>query len=383
MIRILHVLNWFRRGGLETLLLRILRDYDRSRFHMDACCMGADEGYLADKARSYGAEILTCPKSARFYSFSRRFARLLEGKAYDIVHAHADTWAGPLLRGAHRAGVPVRIAHTHSAVPVGLGAMGNPIARIGIMLLVRWGRIWVSRHATQVYGVSRGALDANWPGWTFDPERFGTWTGGVDTRAFRPRRGAEGDTAVPARVLVFTGSLLPAKNHSMLLEVFGGVVRRLGGAVLRLVGEGPERRAIERAIAARSLTGKVELLGLRDDVPDILASAALFVSCSKVEGLPIAVLEAQAAGVPVVASDIPPHREALAPELHRFLFPLDDPEKACDSVLTVMKDAALRQRLGESGRRFVAERFDSGAALDRLQDMYERWVGQSPATSRP
>ncbi len=73
----------------------------------------------------------------------------------------------------------------------------------------------------------------------------------------------------------------------MLLDVFTRANRALSGAPLRLVGEGPERRAIERAIAARSLTGKVELLVLRDDVPDILAPAALFVSCSKVEGLPI------------------------------------------------------------------------------------------------
>ncbi len=59
MIRVLHVLNWFRRGGLETLLLRILRDYDRSRFHMDACCIGKDEGHLADEALPWHRGIRT------------------------------------------------------------------------------------------------------------------------------------------------------------------------------------------------------------------------------------------------------------------------------------------------------------------------------------
>jgi glycosyltransferase involved in cell wall biosynthesis len=382
MIRVLHVLNWFRRGGLETLLLRILRDYDRSRFHMDACCIGADEGYLADEARSYGAEILTCPKSVRFYPFSRRFARLLGGKAYDIVHAHADTWAGPLLRGAHRAGVPVRIAHMHNIVPSKRTVLGRVHVRAGIALLTKWSRRWIARHATRVLGVSEACLDVRWPHWRREPDLYTIWTAGVEIERFATSAGTR--SADGAGSILFVGTFTRAKNHDMLINVFATVSREVPEARLRLAGShGTEEQAIRRLVARRGLEGKVEFLGLRDDIPDLLRTSDAFFSCSRVEGLPIAVLEAEAAGVPVVASDIPPHREALAPELHPFLFPLDDPGKACDSVLMVLKDAALRRRLGEAGRRFVAERFDSAGALRRLQEMYVRWVQEAPAASRP
>jgi len=370
--RILHIINWFRRGGVETQLLRILRDYDRSRFHMDVCCIGADEGYLAGEARSYGAEILTCRKSARFDSFSRRFARLLKGKAYDIVHAHGDTWAGPLLRGAHRAEVPVRIAHMRLTAS-SKGALTDvwPI-RMARALLAGRGRRWTARHATHILGVSEATLDVRWPHWRGEPDRYGVWTAGVETERFATSAGSLGTP--DGRRILFVGSFTRAKNHVMLVEVLSMIGRKMPETVLRLVGTGPEEPTIRRLVGERGLEGKVEFLGLRDDIPDLLRESDVFLSCSRVEGLPNVLLEAQAAGIPVVASDIPPHREALAPEFHPFLFPLDDPGKACDSVLMVLKDAALRRRLGEAGRRFVAEWFDAKKALGRLEEMYLHWI---------
>jgi glycosyltransferase EpsF len=78
---------------------------------MDACVIGSEAGYLAEEARSYGAEILFCPKSPNLLSFSRLFFHMLKNRSYDVVHSHGEAWSGATLRGAARAGVPVRIAH--------------------------------------------------------------------------------------------------------------------------------------------------------------------------------------------------------------------------------------------------------------------------------
>lgn len=142
MIRILHVLNWLVRGGFQTLLLRVLRDCDRSRFHMDVCCAGEREGDLADEARSYGAKIHMCRRSADLFSFSRRLARLLGKHCYQKVHSHFAVSGGAILRGARLAGVPVRVLHVHSVEPTYQFSSRSPVARAGLRLLSSRDRMW-------------------------------------------------------------------------------------------------------------------------------------------------------------------------------------------------------------------------------------------------
>jgi len=85
-------------------------------------------------------------------------------------------------------------------------------------------------------------------------------------------------------------------------------------------------------------------------------------------------LEAQATGVPVVATDIEPHREGLTKELHPYLFPVDSAEDAAKSIVRLLKDPALRERLGCLGRQYVTEKYDASSQLALLQEYYERWA---------
>jgi glycosyltransferase involved in cell wall biosynthesis len=256
----------------------------------------------------------------------------------------------------------------------GHGQSWNPPAAAAARF-VDWGGLrWISRHATHVLGVSETALDLHWPLWRADPARFFVWAGGVDTSLFRPleQRPAGQERAAE---MIFVGSFNPDKNQSELLDVLAAVRERVPGAVLTFIGAGARLEAVRALAQARGLGGAVTFLGLRPDVPHFLAAADVFVSTSNREGLPQAVLEAQAAGLPVVASGLEAHREALAPELREYLFPPHRTDIAADKVEALLQDPELRRKVGAAGRRFILERFDQAANMARLQGWYTDWAG--------
>lgn len=375
MIRVLHVINSFGRGGSETQLLRILKDYDRRRFHIDACTIGSEPGHLAALAQDMGAEVFSCPKSVNLISFSQRFAKEIRGRHYSIVHAHFDAWSGPILRGAARIGVPVRIAHLRSSGAQGMGAPDTHSARIGRNIVVRWGRHWIKRYATHVLGVSKAALDARWPGWQEYPERFMVWTAGVDTQYFSPGKADFETDAIPK--VVYVGNFfLRSKRQDLALRIFSLVRDSFPSARLILVGYGTYEGQCKRLAEDLGLADSVDFTGLRErgEVLEFLRTATVFLYCSESEGLPNVLLEAQAVGVPVVASDIPANREALAPELRGYLFKHDSAESGATNVIRILKDPDLRSRLGRVGRQHVQDHYDTPRCLNWLETRYKNLV---------
>ncbi|MFH1116959.1 MAG: glycosyltransferase [Pseudomonadota bacterium] len=376
MIRILHVINSFGRGGSETQLLQLLKDYDRKHFHIDVCTIGSEPGPLVLQARDLGAKVFSCPKSVNLISFSRRLTRKLQGTRFDIVHAHFDAWSGPIVRAAAYAGVPVRIAHVRSSGAQGMAAPTSFPARIGRAMVNRWGRQWIKKYATHVFGVSKAALDARWPGWQANPERFMVWTAGVDTQNFSPAEDQLQTGAIPQIVCV-GNFFLRSKRQDLALQIFSLVRKSVPSARLVLVGHGTYEKDCRELAKQLGLAESVDFVGLcnRSEVLSLLRNAAVFLSCSESEGLSNALLEAQAVGVPVVPSDIPANREALAPDLHDYMFTQACLEDAASSIVRILSDPELRSKLGHAGRRHVQDHFDSRHCLARLEQCYRNLAG--------
>jgi|CXWL01.1.fsa_nt_gi glycosyltransferase involved in cell wall biosynthesis len=375
-IRVLNIVSTFcYNGGIESILLNILKSYDRERFHHDVCCITSEENTLGEEARALGVELLFCRKSVDLRGFSARFRDLLAGRGYDVVHSHVNSWSGALLRGAAQAGVPVRVAHIHSAAAslAGRNVGCNPVAKLAAVVVDAVGLRWISRYATHIVGVSQPALDIHWPSWRSEPNRFFLWAGGVDTDRFTPRADSGTERGQPP-TLIAVGSFTPDKNQFELLDILAAIRRRVPGTRLTLIGKGTQSEALRRCSRDKGLEDAVAFLGIRPDIPDLLSRGDVFVSASKREGLPQAVLEAQAAGLPTVASDIPPHREAVAPELHGLLYPLGRAETAADHIARLLNSADLRHEAGAAARRFIIEKFGQKAGLTRLQDWHAAWV---------
>jgi glycosyltransferase involved in cell wall biosynthesis len=342
---------------------------------MDACVIGAEAGYLAEEARSYGAEILFCPKSPNLYSFSRHFFRMLRDKAYDVVHSHGEAWSGATMRGAAQAGVPVRIAHLRDMGLMGAGADKNALIKAGGLVVTGWGRHWVRRHATHVVAVSQAALDERWPRWRTRSDRFLVWTAGVDTERFSAI--SNGNRTATGPVIICVGNFfLRSKRQDMAVRILAAVRTAIPEARLVFVGTGTHESSCRDLAQKLGVSEAVDFLGPRSraEMPALLQSASVFLHCSESEGLPNVLLEAQATALPVVATNIPAHREVLSPALHAYLFDHAELDQAATRITEILTKPALAKALGTAGRQYVTENYSSASCLKVLEDYYVSWL---------
>jgi glycosyltransferase involved in cell wall biosynthesis len=171
-------------------------------------------------------------------------------------------------------------------------------------------------------------------------------------------------------VLLQVARLDQLKDHRTALRMMDVVKRRRPNARLLLIGEGPERSTIEDLLRRLHLGGHVRLVGLRTDVAHLLpgADAGLLTSIS--EGIPLTLIEAMAAGLPVVATRVGGNPEVVSDSATGLLAPAGDPAALAEQVLRLAETPELRQRLGEAGRQRARERFSEDRMLDDYQRLY-------------
>jgi glycosyltransferase involved in cell wall biosynthesis len=191
---------------------------------------------------------------------------------------------------------------------------------------------------------------------------------GVDTGLFAARTHAPADRPL----LVSIGRLKEPKDFRTLLRAFA--LLRDVPFHAKIVGDGPERALLEIEIDWLGLRGTVELTGERDDVPAILAAADCFVLASNSEGLPLSILEAMAAGLPVVASDVGGVHEVVTDDVTGFLVPPGEPEALAAPLAALLKDADLRERLGAAARADVQARFSVSRVQEEHLALYRRML---------
>ena len=169
-----------------------------------------------------------------------------------------------------------------------------------------------------------------------------------------------------ATLAVYTGRLHAAKGLRELVTAWIDVSQRLPMARLWLVGDGPEHDALATQIEAAGLAGRVVLAGSFDNVNDVLAAADLFVLPSHEEGLSLALLEAMAAGLPIVASDIPGNRLAIRSGSEGVMVPTGDQTALADAIESMLAEPARAAALGTAAR----QRAQADFSLDRMVDDY-------------
>lgn len=305
-IKILHVFRRMDRGGAEMRTLDVMRDVDRRRYQMEFVATSGLPGTLDDPIRDLGGKVHYCALGA---TFPGRFRRLLRKEKFHVVHSHAHYCSGYYLRLAAKAGIPGRIAHFRTTADF----RGNGLRR---RLQRRLMRHWIDRNATHILAVGEGVMSAAWrPAWRADPRCTvvyngldgSPFSGSVDRREVR----REFALSEECPLYVHVGSMHRVKNHLRLLSVFAEILNRDSSSHLLVVGKGDNaiQASVRARIEALGISGAVILTGPRSDVPRLLKAADMLIFPSLWEGLPGVVLEACAAGTPVLASDLPGVRE--------------------------------------------------------------------------
>lgn len=295
-IRILQVVTYMGRGGLETMLMNYYRQMDRSRVQFDFLVHRDFRADYDDEIEALGGRIYRLP---RLVPWSRSYQNALnaffaEHPEYRIVHVHQDCLSGVILQAAQRNGVPVRIAHSHSSSQ-------DKDLKYPVKLFYRR---QIPRYATELFACSREAGD-----WMFPGAEYRVLNNAIPAEEYRfsaeQRTAARRELGIAEQDLLVghVGRFSPAKNHVGLLEIFAAVRDREPRAKLLLVGDGELRGEIEAKIAALGLSDSVLLTGIRSDVSMLLQAMDVFVFPSLYEGLPVTLVEAQAAGLPCLISD--------------------------------------------------------------------------------
>ncbi|MFN2471258.1 MAG: glycosyltransferase family 4 protein [Gaiellaceae bacterium] len=287
-----------------------------------------------------------------------RLVRLV--RRADVVHVHSAK-AGFLGRlAAALAGRTDRVVFTPHAWS--FWAVGGAEARAYLRLerlAARWCRTIVAVSADE-----RAAGLAAGVGRT---EQYRVIPNGVDVSRFAlPREPVRG------RVLSL-GRLAAQKRPDIAVRAFARVRERMPHARLELASDGPLRAQVEQLVSALGIADSVELLGYRDDVPELLSRAAALVVASDYEAAPLTVLEGMAAGVPVVATRAGGVEEALGDT--GLVVPTGDAEALADTLGRVLSDDALARRLGESARRRVQGRFTHEQMVADTLALYDEVAG--------
>ncbi len=305
-IRILHVVGSMNRGGLETWLMHILRHIDRNLFQMDFLVSTTQQCPYDEEIRALGSKIIPCINPSKPWLYAHNFRRIMqEYGPYDIIHSHVHHFSGYVLYLAQKAGVHMRIAHSHiDSSP--LEANSGLRRRLYLSLM----KSMITRYATVGLGCSNVAsADLFGKNWERDRRWQILYCGidmtpfekPVDTLQIRSEFGIKDNAFVVGHV----GRFMEQKNHQFLIEVFMEVLKREPKSYLLLIGDGPLQSNIKQLVVKMGLSDKVIFTGTRSDIPKLMMGAMdVFVLPSLSEGLPVVGIESQCAGLPSIMSSV-------------------------------------------------------------------------------
>ncbi|MEG4804229.1 glycosyltransferase family 1 protein [Microcoleus sp. ARI1-B5] len=377
-LRILHVVGGMNRGGLETWLMHVLRHIDRDRFQMDFLVHTREPCPYDDEARSLGSKIIPCLDPSKPWLYASNFKRILrEYGPYDIVHSHVHHFSGYVLWLAKQAGISVRIAHSHNDTSSTEAKAG--LYRRLYLDLSKWS---IARYATVGLGCSHNAVaDLFSSAWKTD-QRWRVLYYGVNLKSFRDRVSAivvRSELGIPADAFVIghAGRFEAQKNHLFLLEIAAEVIKQEPKMHLLLMGDGSLRPNIEQKVVQMGLGARVIFAGNRSDVPRLMLNAVdLFLFPSLHEGLGLVLIEAQAAGLPCVFSDVvPAEADLVRPLLQRI---------SLSKSASVWAEAVMSARNGASAisqtdTLAIVENspFNIAASVKTLTEVYEANLSNS------
>lgn len=295
MIRVLHVVTYMGRGGLETMLMNYYRHIDRSKVQFDFLVHREFEADYDEEIKSLGGRIYhvsrLVPWSRRYKAELRRFFRT--HPEYKIAHVHQDCLSSVALQCAKDCGIPVRIAHSHNS---------NQDKNIKY-LFKRYYMRKIPETATELFACGKAAGD-----WMFGGKAYQLLPNAIAAEKYiyeeEKAKKIKKELDLEKNIVIgHIGRFNPQKNHKFLIDIFEKCFEKNQKVRLMLIGDGEGRKEIENKVKERGLQDNVIFMGVRKDVPELLQAMDVFVFPSLYEGLPVTMIEEQAAGVPAVISD--------------------------------------------------------------------------------
>ena len=316
--------NWMS-GGIESFLRNTLLNMNLNQFEVHIIAEQVSSSVFTEDLKRAGVRFIELSGNSRCFSENiRLFKELLKENQYDVLHVNAFQ-AMTLYYGevARKAGIPVRIAHSHNT------ALRKSASKNIKLAIHRFYRRRYTKSFTQLWACSRMAAEFLFDANDLQNNGFRFIPNGIQIEQFKPNdadRAKIRDSLGLENALLIgsVGRLCGQKNQTFLVELMPKIIKVNPVAILLLVGEGPDKDALAKTAQRLNVADHVIFYGATSHVEQIYSAIDVLAFPSTFEGLPIVAVEAQAAGLPVICSDLIPEETFITPQAK--CIPLSDRE---------------------------------------------------------
>lgn len=352
-------------GGSEVFDMELINRIDKNTFHFMVCCI--DKGNLTDMlkdvAKGAGCEFVEVKYTKKFrvdIGAILRIRRIIKNRKVEVIHASSGYTA-----------ISGILASLFLNLPV-IYTLQMPVS------FSWWTRLFFSffgRRISRRIAVSKAIVQSvDQGGLSFTLQKVDRVIYcGVDLKRFVPldTGNAKHSLGLQRNIVVGSaGRLIPRKGYDYLLRAMPDIKKAFPDVKLVLAGDGEEKENLKMLANELDIQESVVFLGNRKDITEVINSFDVFVLPSLSEGLGVVVLEAFAAGKPVVASNVEGIPEMVINGENGFLVPIKDSDALAERIITLLKDPLLASRMGKKGRRLVEENFDINNKIREYESLY-------------
>jgi glycosyltransferase involved in cell wall biosynthesis len=369
-IRVAQVVGKMVGGGVESVVMNYYRHINHDEVQFDFL-VDADSTLIPrQEIEALGGRVFVIPPYQHQIAYQKELVRLFKKEQWKIVHSHINTLSVFPLWAAKRAGVPIRIAHSHATAGKG------EFVRNAMKYILRCGSTW--------FPTNRVACSEYAGKWLFNKAQFTIIPNAFEIQSFafnpvlrqkmRRSLGIEKDAIVIGHV----GRFAPPKNQMSLISFFAHTkFPKDKKTYLVFAGQGPDLDTSKRLAKQLHMENRVIFAGQQSNMPAFYSALDVFVLPSTYEGLGLALIEAQASGLPCIASSTISHEADPTHTVHYVEF---GNETAWEYALSHFRPNTTRV-LNQSKKRAL-ETFDIKKAAPRLVAYYERLVAEHPDTRK-
>ncbi len=293
-IRVAHVIGNWLGGGVESVVMNYYRNIDRNKVQFDFLCSESSTDIPYEEIEKLGGRVFIVPNYTKVVKYQKELKKIFKENNYKIVHSHISTMSVFPLRAAKKAGVPIRIAHSHSTT--------NKKEKKKNLLKQ------VLRPFSRVYATDYMCCSELAGRWLFGDKEYDKGNvyllnNAIDLDKFKYneslRKEKRKELCISDDTLVIghVGRFVAQKNHSFLIDIFNEVHKQRENSILLLAGQGPLMEEMKEKVKILGIEESVKFLGQRNDIDKLYQAFDVFLLPSLYEGLPVVGVEAQATGL--------------------------------------------------------------------------------------
>ena len=361
-IRVASVIGRYIGGGVEAVTINYYRNIDKNKVQLDFICDEDSTNIPYDEIEKMGGKVIIIPSYSKPFKYHKELKRVLKEGNYKIIHSNINTLSVFSLFSAKCAGVPVRIAHSHSTT-------NKKEKKKNLMKQVL-------RPFSKVFATDYMCCSELAGRWLFGDKEYDKGNvyllnNAIDLDKFkynealrkkkRKELGIKDDTLVIGHI----GRFVAQKNHDYLIDIFNEIHKKNNNSTLLLAGQGPLMEDIKNKVKELNLDDSVKFLGQRNDANELYQAFDVFLLPSLYEGLPVVGVEAQAAGLLCYLSD-DMTKETKVLDITKFMSLNNTPEEWANNIL----DDVKKYKRIDTSKEMTAKNFNIKEEAKKLEEYY-------------